>query len=262
MVVFNANNGSININSKKVVVGSTYGDLPTPVIDGYIFKGWIIRNISNMPDEYQELDYIESDGTQYILTDVIPTDTTGVYLDFSLNQSSLHDQVFFGSGTTDDNNGYWIGTTKSTSYFRWNSYHPQGFRFSNNTKYNATLNFLNDRTFKVNNETKGSISDTLKIRSLPIVVFAYNYDGDNTARLFTSMKLYSFKISDGTTIIRDYIPCYRKTDNLIGLYNMVEGKFYSNNSNTGNLNTSFIKNNTIVNESSSHILTVVWEKNN
>ena len=33
--------------------------------------------------------------------------------------------------------------------------------------------------------------------------------------------------ADGTPI-RNFVPCYRKSDNVIGLYDTVEGVFYTN----------------------------------
>lgn len=37
---FNANGGSVSISSKQVKAGGTYGELPNPTRDGYIFDGW------------------------------------------------------------------------------------------------------------------------------------------------------------------------------------------------------------------------------
>lgn len=37
---FNANGGSVSISSKQAKAGGTYGDLPNPTRDGYIFDGW------------------------------------------------------------------------------------------------------------------------------------------------------------------------------------------------------------------------------
>lgn len=42
------------------------------------------------------------------------------------------------------------------------------------------------------------------------------------------MKLYSFKIYDNGTLIRDFIPCYRVADNEVGLYDIVNNQFYTN----------------------------------
>ena len=43
-VTFDANGGELSNNTKNVVVGSSYGTLPTPTRDGYTFKGWNGKN--------------------------------------------------------------------------------------------------------------------------------------------------------------------------------------------------------------------------
>ena len=47
-VTFDANGGTVDIPSKKVKIGRTYGELPIPTREGYTFKGW---NGKNMFDE-------------------------------------------------------------------------------------------------------------------------------------------------------------------------------------------------------------------
>ena len=42
------------------------------------------------------------------------------------------------------------------------------------------------------------------------------------------MQLYTFKIYDNDVLVRDFMPCYRKSDNEIGLFDSVNGKFYTN----------------------------------
>lgn len=39
-VSFDANGGTVGTVSKSVTYGSAYGELPTPVRDGYVFQGW------------------------------------------------------------------------------------------------------------------------------------------------------------------------------------------------------------------------------
>lgn len=41
-------------------------------------------------------------------------------------------------------------------------------------------------------------------------------------------RIYYVKIWDDTTLIRNYIPCYRKLDNVIGMYDIVNNVFYTN----------------------------------
>lgn len=45
-----------------------------------------------------------------------------------------------------------------------------------------------------------------------------------------NLRVYSFTIKsgDGSSIIRDMVPCYRKVDNKKGMYDIVNYKFYPN----------------------------------
>lgn len=43
------------------------------------------------------------------------------------------------------------------------------------------------------------------------------------------MKLYGIKIYNASSmLIGNFIPCYRKSDNVIGMYDLVGNKFYTN----------------------------------
>jgi uncharacterized repeat protein (TIGR02543 family) len=44
-VSFNANGGNVTLNNKKVTLGSTYGTLPIPVRENYVFKGWYTKEV-------------------------------------------------------------------------------------------------------------------------------------------------------------------------------------------------------------------------
>lgn len=43
-VTFDPNGGILDINNKRVVTGNAYGNLPTPIREGYTFKGWNGKN--------------------------------------------------------------------------------------------------------------------------------------------------------------------------------------------------------------------------
>ena len=71
LVTFDSNGGTTNVTQKVVTLGSTYGTLPTPTKEGYEFVGWDLEY--TLPSGIQQLEYIESDGTQYIDTGVKST---------------------------------------------------------------------------------------------------------------------------------------------------------------------------------------------
>ena len=41
-------------------------------------------------------------------------------------------------------------------------------------------------------------------------------------------RVYSFKAYEYDVLIRDMIPCYRKADHVIGMYDLVNDVFYTN----------------------------------
>lgn len=177
---------------------------------------------------YERLDYIESTGTQYIDTGVVPTDTTGVKIDI-MTTTKLTDQVFFGSRTTTDGR-FWVGKT-TTIYYGWNSnnYSSSG----NNDMYlnSIKLNYLNDKLATVNDSDTYTISSTLESNTKSVYVFAGNDNG--TAKYFSQIRVYDFQITQDSKVVRDLVPCYRKSDRTVGMYDKINGVFYTN-SGTGN----------------------------
>lgn len=63
---------------------------------------------------------------------------------------------------------------------------------------------------------------------------------DGNATLKPKLIIYSWKFYQDNVLIRDFIPCYRKSDNEIGLYDLVTETFYTNKG-TG----TFLKGNNI-----------------
>lgn len=89
--------------------------------------------------------------------------------------------------------------------------------------------FLNNRIIYYPDGTtrEMNIQETNPTNSSMILFAAYNQDLTQIYR-FSKMKLYNFKLYDSTTVVRDYIPCYRKGDGEIGLYELIEGRFLTN----------------------------------
>ena len=63
-------------------------------------------------------------------------------------------------------------------------------------------------------------------------IFGGNYTG--TINYKSSIMLYELKISDNDKIIADFVPVYRRSDSKPGLYDLVNGEFYTNAATSGN----------------------------
>ena len=106
-VTFDANGGTVDTINKTVTYGSTYGDLPTPTRDGYTFKGW-----SELPEDYQQLEYIAATGTQYINTGIELYSGTNHEMIFDFEPTSFYNyNTIYGSTYDADAFEGWIYNT-------------------------------------------------------------------------------------------------------------------------------------------------------
>ena len=84
--------------------------------------------------------------------------------------------------------------------------------------------------FYINDILESSISTSKTLSNNttnPVYLFDICQYGERINR-GTKMKLYSCKFYDDDTLIRNYIPCYRKSDNEIGMYDLVSNTFFTN----------------------------------
>ena len=177
--------------------------------------------MSKLPTGYKELEYIQSSGTQYIDTGFKPNQSTRVVAVVGADDS---DCIF---GTSD---GY---GSKMYSFIGIGS---NSFR----SDYGNTLDSVNlsdsvlASPFKIDkNENITSVNGTVLLTSTPntfqcsypLLIFAFNNVGSVLA--YASFKLYSLKIYDSGTLIRDLIPSKDESGN-IGLWDDVNGVFYAN----------------------------------
>jgi len=187
-------------------------------------------HLNRLPTEYQEVEYVESTGTQYIDSGVLATDTTGLLINVApLNNDEA---VFIGTKINtivDDYYGLYIGINPSYKIFgNFNGNDDASARPTAqlNTKFLYKLNYRNNRKRYFNETELTSISTTLPSISYPIYIGCGNRG--NNLWLGSSARFYSCQITDGTSIIRHFIPCFRKSDNEIGLFDLVNQVFYTN----------------------------------
>ena len=176
-----------------------------------------------LPNEYQEVEYIEAIDGQYINTNYIPTATNKVVCEYSINSwtSASTYQGIFGtrntSGSSNDCFGYTFSS--STLYICYGKQVSKTFSNQLNHKYKAKLS-IDD--FELDGESLATSFTGTTNFTYPLLIFARNRN--DGAGSFLNGKIYSFKIYDNDTLVKNYIPCYRKTDNKIGFYDIINTK--------------------------------------
>ena len=173
-----------------------------------------------LPEGYVELEYIESTGTQYIDTEFKPNGNTRVLMDAQMTKAKAS-TFFFGA------------RTKSTTINYNLLYTAGGIRSdygeSKVTSSAVTVtNRLNiDKNKSVCTVGKTVINNAASAfqSSFNLYLFADNFGGG--ADYFGSLKLFSCSIYDGSTLIRNFVPC-RTPVGEVGLYDLVNSLFYAN----------------------------------
>lgn len=202
-----------------------------------------------LPTAYRQMEYIATDGGQYIDTGVLASDhADGIAYTMRGNitgkGASGQFDYFFGASdgssrsgniglTVTGNIGLVLGGSSNTLFSR-NLSTALGYEYGQDfeLEFFATSADLTIASASFNGTPitvlyGQGVSSTMPKTS--IWLFACNGIADASSNRRYMGKLYSFTMTaaDGTPI-RNFVPCYRVVDNVIGLYDTVGGAFYEN----------------------------------
>ena len=197
-------------------------------------KGWngIIASANRAPlsEEYQEVEYIQSNSEySYFITDYYPNDKTDYYVKTlvqSNGSSTVGAYVFSSSGLFDlykPNHYYVFSYVKGTGNFRTgglgvNRGLGEHLVIGKTIKYTASSGVTYNYTM--------SDYESFQCTS-PLIIYGINIDGviTNYYSGANSNRLYRLTLYENSITVRDYVPCYRKSDNEVGLYDLVNKTF-------------------------------------
>lgn len=178
--------------------------------------------------DYTMIEYINFTAGQLINSGVIPTRDTTTQVTF---KTSTNGTWLFGSRS-----GY--GTTDTYAMHLYTAGNSLWFQIASSSTPQQSYNYSGNKvTVKVDknymwvngtqlNSTAFS-SSGFTTSSWPLYFGGINETGSGTDRPFIG-QIYDIKIWQGSTLVRDYVPCVRNSDGVAGLYDKVENKFYTN----------------------------------
>lgn len=165
-----------------------------------------------LPKEYQQVEYIESHGAEYIQLGEYDNDIIGISAEFvsiTGENALLGGTKFelFSSPSRNYSVTLWSNRSVETEV-------PAMFRFSCLIDYNC-------KTFTVNGKTY--VHSELTNAYRPKYMFC-NSPNSYSARA----KVYQYYELEDDTYRVLLVPCYRKSDVEIGMYDVINGVFYTN----------------------------------
>ena len=173
-----------------------------------------------LPQTVNFVNYIQSNGTQFIDTLFIPNQNTKVVMEAQLISAGQVYPAPFGTDNTDTNSFYVFffgGTTWAANF--------------NSSRYSVTGGETDRCVFSLD-------SSAFVVNSASVQISQGNFQSDYKLFLFcinrgssvdnkANMKLFSCQIYDNGTLVRDYLPCLDK-DGVACLYDKVSETYFYN----------------------------------
>lgn len=195
-----------------------------------------VESGGRLPAEYQEVEYIKSTYQQYINTGVV------ISAGYGFEVTAMYDNEThpYNDGTI----RYICGTRQSYNQNRATIQTQNQFVYVE-TYYATSIDVIpTDRhVYAISNNgvfVDGSLKGSAMILgggSTPFLIFNISNNGSaiptsSTAGVdarFWLGRVYNLKLFDNNAEkIHEYIPCYRKSDNKPGMYDIISNVFYTN----------------------------------
>lgn len=209
----------------------TFDDLINPTLQDLQIKGNTYQANSILPSGYTQVDYIQSSGTQYIDTGFKATPKTKIEATVQFTQVTPAQQRVFGNSYRETDGLVFTTYISGNGYFAWACQNNTGNWTStgitaDTNKHTFTMDSLNN-LFSLDNYNATITSERTNNSVNTMLLLSYR-NSAGVPIAFPYLKFYSTKIYDNNVLVRDFIPCYRNSDNVVGLYDLVNNVFYTN----------------------------------
>lgn len=182
-----------------------------------------------LPSAFQEIEYIQGricNNPAYIDTLYIPTVNTKLRVKFSPDNNNRNG--FFGA--RNDPYRFYCVTFSSGSQVSCgmtvNTWPSTRLALSYGIIYDATIqneqSNINGTVISTPSISASQWSDTLGTIQL------WSLSSFATLAPNATAKYYLCQIWENDVLVRDFVPCYRKSDNEVGMYDVVGMRFYTN----------------------------------
>lgn len=252
--IFGVSGSSVVVDTSDV--NATENDLPfgkTAYVNGEKITGW---GDAALPSAYQKVEYIETNSSHpaIINSGVQLAEDYGIFdieAVFELNgwfENASYAAIFSSADHRYSIHFRHSGQQEIYPEVGWyNTTYPHfgsGIPLNTRLQCHSTLGVLlnNDssgpvRNFSViryNNKPEISVHSNQYATTTTYTVFGMpqpfgifgRYNRQNSYSYRTGAKMYRLRVWQNGVLIRDYYPCYRKTDVAIGLYDIVGSQLY------------------------------------
>ena len=195
-----------------------------------------VRPTSRLPSAYQEVEWIKSNNRCRINTWYSPS-WSYLKTEIKLNFNSLsYDWDWFANTPFvfwyTSSNFCFLCRNAGNGWFEYgngNSAQSTWFTVVEKTDYTISILASNWTQYININWNTYSSSCGSSLNTWPIPLWCREQLNGQYSYYATDLKIYYFKIySAENVLVREFIPCYRKSDSVIWMYDLVNNQFYTN----------------------------------
>lgn len=220
---------SANVNVQPNLQSKTATQNGTVTPDqGYDGLSSVVVNVSGggnaLPSDYQEVEYIQTTGIQYVQVDFPVSENDEI-----ISKTML---LSIASGQSEAGFAGILITESGTNYF-WELY----YYVSSGSILIDAYPTTGDRPYMMSavsgsGQTALNVQNTLVSKFTrvpePKVLTSFLVGAYRTDRYPFAGRIYSFAVRRNGYKVVDLVPCYRKSDSVIGLFDLVRQVFYTN----------------------------------
>ena len=186
--------------------------------------------VNPLPSEYQEVEWIEGNNTQFYLN-------TGVRMDLT-KETYIEGKFLIPSGGS---RRYIFGTYSGSNNVNIEIRADNKLRLYMNADKGVSTNSISINTPEISTfsyDPSTTTATTTYGQTVVSTVYDYKYESGMNVSLFTDsrkssspftgIRVYYYKHIEDGNIKCDLIPCYRKSDDVIGMYDLVSKSFKTN----------------------------------
>lgn len=188
-----------------------------------------VESGGRLPAEYQEVEYLESTGTQYIDTEYYPNNLTDVECKFMFNQFTGNTaSSVFGVRDSDGSVRQFLMSVSSGKLWivsGLNNRSINGVSPVVHTEY--VIRITPQKVYWNGTEIFTMTNSIANCPDYSMFMFGRHvHSGSGFANQFFG-KIYYLKIYEAGVLVRNFIPCINQS-NVAGMYDTVNGAFYTN----------------------------------
>lgn len=216
---------------------TTYYDGKLVIQDNYEYQysgsGWNnvgeVSGSSRVPAGYTEIEYVENNTLAYLDSGFKPNQDTRIIAEMQCVTSTNYNQ-HFGCGQWNNYNGirvgYEVGIT-GTLHVKYGTNNSWTVYSNVTGDYSIHTYDWNKNEFYVDNTLIGSVAyGNFQTTDNLGIFFVIEGNVEPSSEGVLEGRVYSFKIYDDGTLVRDLVPCKRDSDSRVGMYDIANDAFY------------------------------------